>query len=128
MSPEENGRTPLAGENPYHSPDTSPPAAVKTPDREDKRSNTGCLVLFLLALPLLDSFGMVMSLAGPYSPVVFMIGLGGFACGAALGAYVSVKIKQRRWWSSCRWAIYGLLGMCLPTFIIVAVLLRWATH
>jgi hypothetical protein len=80
-------------------------------------------MLFLLALPLLDAFGFAMSLAGPYCPLVFAIGLGGFACGAALGVYVSVKIKRRPWWSSCRWAIYGLLGM-LPSVIIIAVLQR----
>jgi hypothetical protein len=56
---------------------------------------------------------------------MLMIGLGGFAFGAALGAYVSVKIMQRPWWSSCRWAIYGLIGMCLPTFIFFAVVLHW---
>jgi hypothetical protein len=127
IAPEENGSPPMAGENPRCPPDTNPSAAVKTPDQKDKQSNTGCLVLFLLALPLVDTFGMLMSLAGPYCPVVFIIGLGGFACGAALGAYVSVKIMQRRWWSSCRWAIYGLLGMCLPAFIIMAALSRY-TH
>ncbi len=115
----------MAGENPYRSPDTDPLPPVKTPDPKDRRSNMGCLVLFLLALPLLDTFGLVMSLAGPYGPVVLMFGLVGFACGAALGAYESVKIMQQPWWSSCRWAIYGIIGMCLPFFIVYAVLLRW---
>ncbi len=119
----ENEKDPVVDEDPYRSPKTNPLAAVKMPDHKDKRSNTGCLVLFLLALPLLNTFGFLMSRAGPYVPVVLMLGLGGFACGAALGAYVSVKTMQRPWWSSCRWAIYGLIGMCLPTFIIFAILL-----
>jgi hypothetical protein len=94
------------------------------PDSNGKRSNWGCLVLFLIAIPLLDAFGMLMSRAGPYGPGVLILGLGGFVFGAALGAYVSVK-KRQPWWSSCRWAIYGLLAMCLPTFIAFAILMRW---
>ena len=119
---EKNEKDRAVDENPYRSPETSPLTAAEMPDRKDKRSNTGCLVLFLLALPLLDAFGMLMSRAGRYSPVMLILGLGGFACGAALGAYVSVTIKKRPWWSSCRWAIYGLIGMCLATFIFFAVL------
>ena len=98
---------------------------VSMPDHSDKRSNTGCLILFLLAMPVIDTIGFMMSLAGLYSRTVAMLGLGGFACGAALGAYVSVKIKQEPWWSSCRWAIYGLLGACLTTSIAFQVVLRW---
>jgi hypothetical protein len=85
---------PAINENPYRSPDASPPAAVEMPDHKDKRSNTGCLVLFLLALPLLDAFGMFISNTGPYGPVMIALGLCGFACGAGLGAYVSVKMQQ----------------------------------
>jgi hypothetical protein len=90
-----------------------------------KRSNSGCLILFLLALPLVDVFGMVVSNAGPYAKAVFSFGLGGFACGAAVGAYVSVKIMHQPWWSSCRWAIYGLAGMCLPFIFLLSVAFLW---
>ena len=90
---------------------------------KDKPSNSGCLVL-LLAIPLLDAFGVCMSSAGRYSPLVLTLGLAGFACGAALGAYLSAKTKPPTWWSSCHWAIYGLVGMFLPTIIILAVLRR----
>ena len=115
---EKNEKDRAVDENPYRSPETSPLTAAEMPDRKDKRSNTGCLVLFLLALPLLDTFGMLMSRAGRHSPVMLILGLGGFACGAALGAYVSVNIMHQPWWASCRWAIYGLLGMSLPTVIL----------
>jgi hypothetical protein len=95
------------------------------PDHNDKKSNSGCLVLFLLAIPLLDAFGILLSMAEPYSQVLLMLGIGGFACGAALGACISVKIKQQPWWSDCRWAIYGLVGMFLPVAILSAVLFGW---
>ena len=95
-------------------------------DREsnDRQSNTGCLILFLLAFPVIDIIGVVIPMTEPHSRAVAMLGIGGFACGAALGAYVSVKIKQKCWWSSCRWAIYGILGTCLTTFIAVQVIIR----
>jgi hypothetical protein len=93
-------------------------------DENEKRHSSGCAILFLLALPLLDTFGMLMSYAGPYCPVVLIVGLVGFVCGAAVGAYVSVKVKHSPWWSSCRWAIYGLLGMCLPVLIASSIILR----
>ena len=114
----------MADENSYRPPESSPPAAAALPHDKRQAKNTGCLVLFLLAVALLDTFGYVMSLAGPYSPVVLGTGLVGFACGAALGAYLSVKIKKQRWWSSCRWAICGLLGMCLLKFTVFAVVFQ----
>jgi len=90
----------------------------------DKRGMKGWAVLILLALPLLDAFGMLTSMAGPHGPVVLGLGLAGFALGAVLGAFVSVKVKRQAWWASCRWAIYGLLGMCLLTFPWFAIVLR----
>jgi hypothetical protein len=122
---EKNEKDRVVDENPYRSPETSPPTAAEMPGDKDKLGDSGCLVLVLIALPLLDILGMLMSRAGPYSPVMLTLGLGGFACGAALGAYVSVTVIHRPWWSSCRWAIYGLIGMCLPTFILFAVLFGW---
>ena len=94
------------------------PIPPNVPEHNGKRRSSGCLILFLLALPLLDMFGMLISMAGPDGPVLLRIGLAGFTVGAALGVYVSVKIKHQPWWAACRWAIYGLIGMCLPIFII----------
>lgn len=88
-----------------------------------EKDTAGCLVLILLVV-MLDGFGVALSHAGPYCPVVFALGLVGFASGAAVGAYVSVKIKQKRWWASGRWVLYGLIGMCLLAFISVALLSR----
>ncbi len=93
------------------------------PDDKDKENGPGCLVLFV-CVPLIDAFGVVATYTGPYHMVMRILGLGGFACGAALGAYVSVRIMQQRWWSSSRWAIYGLVGMCLVTLISFAVVTR----
>ena len=111
----------VVDDNPYRSPDTSP-LPTRRPYHNHKRSNLGCLVLFLLALPVLDTFGFVASMAGPYGPVVHVLGLAGFACGAALVAYVSVAVMHRRWWSSCLWAICGLIGMFLATAAMFAFL------
>lgn len=115
---------PVVGEDPRRSPDICPPAAEETPDRKNEGRNFGCLTLFLIAMPLLDTFGMLMSCARPYSHVILVLGLGGFACGTALGVYVSIKM-QRPWWASCRWAIYGLLGMSLPMYIFFVLYWQW---
>ncbi len=93
---------------------TSMAANSAAPD--EKQGNSGCLILFLLAMPLVDAIGVMIPLAGPYANVVTVLGFVGFVCGAVLGAYVSVRIKKRHWWSSCRWAIYGLLVACLFAF------------
>jgi hypothetical protein len=84
----------------------------------------GWAVLFLLALPLLDALSVVAATAPSSSSLVLSLGLVGFVLGAGLGAFVSVKFKRQAWWSSCRWAIYGLLGYCLLAFMLFAVELR----
>ena len=115
---------PVVDEMQCRSPNTGSLGGVKMPDHSDKQSNTGCLILFLLAFPVIDTIGVLIPLAQPYSQAVERLGLGGFACGAALGVYVSVKIKHKPWWSSCRWAIYGLLGACLIVIIAFQVVIR----
>jgi hypothetical protein len=94
-------------------------------DNDGKQSNTGCLILFLLGLPVIDAIGMFTAMAGQYGQVVLMAGLVGFACGAGLGAYLSVKIKRQPWFSSCRWAICGVIGMCLTTGIVSHLVFVW---
>lgn len=91
------------------------------PNDGRKRSNSGCLILFVLGLPLLDAFGVALGSAGQYCQVALVLGLAAFAIGAASGAYVSVRRKEP-WWSSCRWAIWGILAMCMPAIIFVALL------
>ncbi len=114
----------MADENPYRSPADSSLRAVETPSRDEKRDSGGCLALVLLAPILLDTFGVLMCHAGAYSRVVFVVGLGGFTGGAALGGYVSVRIMRRPWWSSCRWVIFGLVGMCLSAAIAFTIVLQ----
>ena len=84
----------------------------------------GWAVLILLALPLLDSLSVVAAMAPSDSSLILRLGLVGFILGAGLGAVVSVKVKHQAWWSSCRWAIYGLLGYCILAFTLFAVVLR----
>jgi hypothetical protein len=93
------------------------PTAVQA-DRNDKQGDSGCFILFL-AMVVIDAVGAHIPLAGPYSQVVFVLGLVGFTCGGGIGAYVSIRIMKRRWWSSGWWMIGGLLGLCL--FVYVAI-------
>jgi hypothetical protein len=98
---------------------------MKTSEQNAKGGNTGCGILFLLALIVCDSVGVLIPMAGRYGQPVAILGLGGFACGAAFGIYLSIRVKQERWWSSCRWAFYGLLGSWLTTGVAVWIVLRW---
>lgn len=110
-------------ENPYVPPGTSPLGPVEISDDQGYRSKLGCFVLFGLVLIVVDLFGILLSVAGQYWPYyldVVIVGLGAFACGAALGAYQSSKNNQRPWWLSCRWAIYGL-GAILAIYGILSL-------
>jgi hypothetical protein len=90
----------------------------------EKRNRSGCAATFLIALPVLDAFAVILSGAGPYKPLVLALGLVGFTAGAAVGAWVSVKIMHERWWSSCRWAIFGLVGVLVP-IVLAAAAAHW---
>ena len=93
------------------------------PDQSRKQDTTGCLILFfLLGMPVIDFLGMSIGWAAPYGPLVTVLGLGGFVCGAALGKYLSAKTTPPTWWSSCHWVVYGLIGMLLP--ILIALVTR----
>jgi len=93
------------------------------PGQSEERSTLGCLILFLLfGMPIVDTLGVFVGYVATYGPLVPWLGLGGFICGAALGAHLSAKTTPPTWWSSCHWAIYGLIGMLLPVLIALAVL------
>jgi F0F1-type ATP synthase membrane subunit a len=92
-------------------------------DHNEGQRDWGCLTVLLLTIPMIDAFGAMLSNAGELALVVLALGLGGSACGVAIGCYLSAKV-ERSWWSSWRWAIYGLMGLCLPAFVFV-VLARW---
>jgi hypothetical protein len=103
-------------------PVTIEQSSDSTPGDRKRRGCSGCLVLFLLGLPVLDAFGMVMSMAGQYCHIVLALGLAGFVFGAVVGAYLYVIITKEPWWSSYWWAVAGLLGLCLPGLITLALL------
>ena len=107
----------------HTAPPLGPLAAKRVPGQPVKRSNMGCLVLLLLFMPVIDTYGTLLAFAVPYQWAVLVGGLCCFTCGAA-GAYVSVKIKGQPWWSSCRWAIDGLIALGVPAFIALAILSR----
>ncbi len=89
-----------------------------------KQSREACLLFFVVvAMLVIPAIWGVLQVARPYErqPLI-TVGLAGFVFGAALGAYMSVK-KQERWWSSCRWAIYGIVS--LFACIVVHILVRW---
>lgn len=107
-------------ENPYRSPHADSPPAEETPAEPDKLSGMGCLVLWIV-LPFLDLCAVILS-RGPYQTAMLILGLVGFAAGAGLGGYVSVRVLHKPWWSSGRFAIYGLVGTCLFVLISYAIL------
>lgn len=52
------------------SSDADEQGGASVPDHSDKQSNTGCLILVLLAMPAIDAIGVVMPQAGRYSQTV----------------------------------------------------------
>lgn len=102
---------------------TSPPRGTDSQKDDGKPSNLGCLILTLLAVFTLDSVNVLVMGAGQSRNVVYLISVGGFACGAALGGYVSARTKRRPGLSLFYWAICGLLGMCLAAGIASQVVI-----
>jgi hypothetical protein len=103
---------------------------AKTRRRSDmtaktRRSRPGFLVLLLVALPLLDGFGVVLATSGPNSSLVLALGVCGFALGAALGASVSSGTAAGPWWSSWRWVICGLIGLGASTILVASLFRSW---
>ena len=113
----------MADENPYRSPEAESSAAEKMTADPDKLRGMGCLALWI-AFPVIHACAFLLSY-GPYRTVMLILGCVGFTCGAALGAYVSVRTLHQPWWSSGRWAIYGIVGMCLLIFTSFAALVGW---
>ncbi len=89
------------------------------PDHNDKQSTPGLFIL-ILALLLLGILGIFID-----SPVVLALGLVGFACGAVVGGYVSVKIMHQPWQSSSCWATCGFVGMFLPFILLFLLPYLW---
>jgi hypothetical protein len=83
-------------------------------------------IIFILAIILLDSFGMCLGIAGPtgYGPLMLILALIGFVCGVALGIYYSKKITSPTICSPYYWLLGGLTGIAIPTFIIHLILVH----
>lgn len=90
-------------------------------DDDPKPNNLGCVALFVPTIVVLDCFGVAMSSSGPYTPVVFLLGLIGFGGGAALGGYCSAKTRPPTRWSPDYWLIFALIGISIPSFITIAI-------
>lgn len=89
-----------------------------------RQSREACLLFFVVVVMLvIPAIWGILQVARPYErqPLI-TVGLAGFVFGAALGACMSVR-KQERWWSSCRWVIYGTVSLFAS--IVVHVLVRW---
>lgn len=63
--------------------DHSDAAAAVQAGSDEKEDNSGCLVLFL-AMIVIDAAGTFAPCAGPYMPVVVVLGVVGFICGATV--------------------------------------------
>ena len=77
---------------------------------KDKPRDLGCLgtyLLLVLALIVIDLFGVCLGIAAPagYGPPLFSVGLLGLGLGVALGSYFSAKTKPPTAWSP----YYGLI-------------------
>jgi hypothetical protein len=94
-----------------------------------KPKKTGCAILFVPALIVIDLVGMATSYAGRYAAVVNIAGLVGFGVGAALGAYLSAKTKESTSYSLSFWLVAGgLIGMLIPALIAITMLPNWLIH
>jgi hypothetical protein len=91
-----------------------------------KQDNSGCLVLFLIGLPLVDAFGVIIAGGGQSAPLLSALGVVGFVLGAATGGVISVKLKHQSWYSSCRWAICGIIGALIASGGFLAVISNFA--
>ncbi|MEI8371756.1 MAG: hypothetical protein WCJ35_02860 [Planctomycetota bacterium] len=94
-------------------------------DDDRKPRKTGCAILFVPTLIVIDLLGMLVSLAGPYVKVVFTVGLFGLVCGTALGGYHFAKTKLSTNRSLSFWlALGGLVGYSLSIFIAIIIQLQ----
>ena len=86
----------------------------------------GCAILFVPTLIVIDIVGMFAGSAGQYSSVVFALGIVGFVCGAALGAYYSAMVRPDSKWSLSFWVVsLGLIGTMIV--FTIAFLIACAT-
>ena len=90
---------------------------------EEQRPRTGCLILFVPMLIVMDIAGMLAACAGPYVHVVSVLGLGAFAFGGILG-YFSAKAHPESRYTPSFWVVsWGLIVTLLVvaiTFILMA--------
>jgi hypothetical protein len=91
-------------------------------DDDRKPRKTGCAILFVPTLVVIDIVGMLGSLAGPYFQVVSTVSSVGLVCGVALGGYLFAKTKLSTNYSLSFWLVLGgLIGVSLP--VVIAILL-----
>ncbi len=85
------------------------------PDDDSKPRRTGCALLFVPILIVIDILGMAASSAGRYSTLAFVVGVAGCVCGAAIGGYIAAKAGPQTRWSPSFWVVLGgLVGLILP--------------
>jgi hypothetical protein len=93
---------------------------------DDSKLTTGCGILFVLALVIINVLGMVPLWAGPYAKLVFGVGCVGCVCGATLGGYISTKTRLSTKRTPGFWiAFCGLLGLVLSASITVRIVQFW---
>ncbi len=88
-------------------------------DDDCQPKKRGCAILFVPTLIVIDIVGMLS--AGHHSAVASSLGIAGFVCGGALGAYYSVKANPQSRWSLSFWVLFlGLIGT-MTMFIITYI-------
>jgi len=91
---------------------------------DSKPRRTGCAILFVPSLIVIDLVGMYASYAGPYVKVVFAVGFVGCLCGAAFGGclFAKTKLSTNRSLGFCL-VFWGLVGLTIPFFIALYIAL-----
>ena len=93
-----------------------------------KPSVTGCGVVFVPTLIVIDLVLVAIGLTVPYIPLAYSSSVGGFVAGATLGICLWVKTKPPTFWSRTYWLVFGLIGMCLPVLVGYVVVLAHHPH
>ena len=94
----------------------------------DEPRRTGCAILFVPTLIVVDTVGMLQSWAAPYYKLVSVVGLTGLVCGAVLGGFAFAKTKLWTPYSLSFWLVLGgLVGLSVSTgsvLLIISYFLR----
>jgi hypothetical protein len=99
------------------------------PEDNPKPKKTGCAILFVPTLIVIDCVGMLLGMAAPYSRLVPILSIVGLGVGVVLGAYLWAKNKESTSCSISFWLVSGgLIGISIPAFVGFAIVQHWLAN